>query len=225
MRSRRPPSGDFYPRSPCGERRNVVDTTVCEFGISIHALLAESDPSAAHAAKATTLFLSTLSLRRATETYVVMEATKVISIHALLAESDIVQGFFNFFSVKFLSTLSLRRATTMSSGTDPGWIDFYPRSPCGERQEAGTDAATELLISIHALLAESDPYRCALQVLHRYFYPRSPCGERHNNFAQRVPVLEISIHALLAESDAIKIKHPQNASYFYPRSPCGERRP
>ena len=36
-------SGDFYPRSPCGERREEklqADTTRA---ISIHALLAESD--------------------------------------------------------------------------------------------------------------------------------------------------------------------------------------
>ena len=57
---------DFYPRSPCGERR-----------------------SGRLNSSAIRIFLSTLSLRRATETYVIMEATKVISIHALLAESDL----------------------------------------------------------------------------------------------------------------------------------------
>ena len=56
---------DFYPRSPCGERHPAPVPCRPYAHISIHALLAESD-----------------------ETYVVMEATKVISIHALLAESD-----------------------------------------------------------------------------------------------------------------------------------------
>ena len=56
-------------------------------------------------------FLSTLSLRRAT----VMDT--LILANAML----------------FLSTLSLRRATSpQKSGVHEG-INFYPRSPCGER--------------------------------------------------------------------------------------------
>ena len=34
---------NFYPRSPCGERRDSVDIKVNARDISIHALLAESD--------------------------------------------------------------------------------------------------------------------------------------------------------------------------------------
>ena len=34
---------DFYPRSPCGERPNNVLPAYAACGISIHALLAESD--------------------------------------------------------------------------------------------------------------------------------------------------------------------------------------
>ena len=56
---------DFYPRSPCGERRVTVLGIQHRVGISIHALLAESD-SALH---------DILKLF-------------AISIHALLAESD-----------------------------------------------------------------------------------------------------------------------------------------
>ena len=33
----------FYPRSPCGERHQVVDLGAARENISIHALLAESD--------------------------------------------------------------------------------------------------------------------------------------------------------------------------------------
>ena len=41
--------GDFYPRSPCGERRSVHPETRRRDAISIHALLAESDkPIARH---------------------------------------------------------------------------------------------------------------------------------------------------------------------------------
>ena len=36
---------NFYPRSPCGERRYIRSNTPNFTGISIHALLAESDAS------------------------------------------------------------------------------------------------------------------------------------------------------------------------------------
>ena len=107
-------------------------------------------------------------------------ALSVISIHALLAESDS--------RVKFAKHLQ---------------TDFYPRSPCGERQtpnifrhcttylflstlslrRATYDTYAKVLrvnISIHALLAESD-----------LNLPSSPIDKN------------ISIHALLAESDRV----------------------
>ena len=58
--------GDFYPRSPCGERRWSVDVPGWILGISIHALLAESDTPRLSRVVPTPIFLSTLSLRRAT---------------------------------------------------------------------------------------------------------------------------------------------------------------
>ena len=79
-----------------------------------------------------------------------------ISIHALLAESD--AG-----TVVQLQCI----------------LDFYPRSPCGERLHYDNYNLHCVEISIHALLAESDrryPARCVGLL---YFYPRSPCGERH----------------------------------------------
>ena len=39
--------GDFYPRSPCGERLTSGDLVGFSVVISIHALLAESDIAAA----------------------------------------------------------------------------------------------------------------------------------------------------------------------------------
>ena len=56
------------------------------------------------------------------------------------------------------------------------------------------------MISIHALLAESDSVDC--------------------NYRNARP---ISIHALLAESDGILVFCGPQGSDFYPRSPCGER--
>ena len=56
--------------------------------ISIHALLAESDILGALWVLSTQIFLSTLSLRRATGTSSLLKCQVKISIHALLAESD-----------------------------------------------------------------------------------------------------------------------------------------
>ena len=57
------------------------------------------------------LFLSTLSLRRATDQTVLKVYGYGISIHALLAESDHQANTGSNERSKFLSTLSLRRAT------------------------------------------------------------------------------------------------------------------
>ena len=59
-------SRNFYPRSPCGERRQVKQTYRVKISISIHALLAESDEPATPGNNKNDIFLSTLSLRRAT---------------------------------------------------------------------------------------------------------------------------------------------------------------
>ena len=107
------------------------------FAISIHALLAESDPIISSATSCRWLFLSTLSLRRATCAPVAAIGHRLrISIHALLAESD------GFGSARLVAR-----------------VDFYPRSPCGERRQTQSLKIAPLRISIHALLAESDTIR------------------------------------------------------------------
>ena len=57
------------------------------------------------------------------------------------------------------------------------------------------------MISIHALLAESDHPKMSDHPHNTNFYPRSPCGERPYGALKHVHVHAISIHALLAESD------------------------
>ena len=59
-------------------------------------------------------------------------------------------------------------------------MDFYPRSPYGERH------------MIHPRLCNAKPN----------FYPRSPYGERLHYDNYNLHCVEISIHALLTESDA-----------------------
>ena len=78
---------------------------------------------------------------------------------------------------------------------------FYPRSPCGERRQSSRARIGKQVISIHALLAESDRHKTAELVINDNFYPRSPCGERQSTRQVKQTCRGISIHALLAESD------------------------
>ena len=151
------PVENFYPRSPCGERRFPISAHCFDGGISIHALLAESDNSGRPHAGGVFPFLSTLSLRRATRVVLYIRVSTDISIHALLAESDDIKLTDAQYLELFLSTLSLRRATPGSRRRLGRAGHFYPRSPCGERHAAKVGwTLDDNSISIHALLAESD---------------------------------------------------------------------
>ena len=126
-----------------------------DFAISIHALLAESD-LLMYSNVSMWVIISIHALLAESDTgRVLQDMDLLISIHALLAESDTPQ--IHFPSLDFY---------------------FYPRSPCGERQPVkvrvvfpcGFLSTLSLrratvgwrcyvrsgLISIHALLAESD---------------------------------------------------------------------
>ena len=169
--------------------------------ISIHALLAESDGQTGGYRTARMSFLSTLSLRRATNTlrglrrctanfYPRSPCGERPQAHAPGRPAE-----------TFLSTLSLRRATLEDVAQRVGISYFYPRSPCGERR-----------------------YASAFPQSMQYFYPRSPCGERRvRQVILAEPFIFISIHALLAESDSRVFMLMPSMRYFYPRSPCGER--
>ena len=113
----------FYPRSPCGERPTFIVYSITGKCISIHALLAESDDVACGDRNKlrdfyprspcgerlllmwyqcnTVVFLSTLSLRRATKPAQPTPA-----------------------AVQFLSTLSLRRATPLPWPATPRQRSF-----------------------------------------------------------------------------------------------------
>ena len=86
----------------------------------------------------------------------------------------------------------------------PSAEDFYPRSPCGERRKITITVDDGTLISIHALLAESDFSAGRESDTEENFYPRSPCGERHQERQGIFCEQSISIHALLAESDSCR---------------------
>ena len=193
---------DFYPRSPCGERLTLICPVIAAMTISIHALLAESDERA--------------------DSF--PDAPPEISIHALLAESD--TDAINGCNPDFISIHALLAESDATPGhPNKSVTNFYPRSPCGERHKS----------IINSIMQRND------------FYPRSPCGERQKNKNIACNVINISIHALLAESDffdamqivivivflsTLSLRRATNANLpshrsndnFYPRSPCGERR-
>ena len=101
---------DFYPRSPCGERR-ITDGSICfDSRISIHALLAESDGPMTRGQVYYIRFLSTLSLRRATDVCLYRLSLSLFLSTLSLRRATILY-LLSFVARKFLSTLSLRRAT------------------------------------------------------------------------------------------------------------------
>ena len=192
---------DFYPRSPCGERRALVVVGELEGGISIHALLAESDNRNYVAPRLTELFLSTLSLRRATSS---RSSGTLSSI--------------------FLSTLSLRRATPSTKARTTPTTVFLSTLSLRRATVGLAGARRASYISIHALLAESDFLAFFRLGFYVYFYPRSPCGERHRTDAKSPSRGKGFLSTLsLRRATFGRLPVVRRSGYFYPRSPCGER--
>ena len=168
-------------------------------------------------------FLSTLSLRRATQTpKPPRRNTPYFYPRSPCGERHNTHTY-RVYCPAFLSTLSLRRATSIQRTKKLENVLFL--STLSLRRATGPPRGDScyLDISIHALLAESDKpmplikffpgtflstlslrrateFRKLLHPGSTNFYPRSPCGERL-----------ISPHST-----------PDNGN-FYPRSPCGER--
>ena len=169
-------------------------------GISIHALLAESDCySLRHSAprwnfyprspcgerligplmfKAQPHFYPRSPCGERRVTVLGIQHRAGISIHALLAESDNARPGIRQRGAISIHAL-LAESDSVSSVIDNVIDHFYPRSPCGERQH---------LLMIY-------------DTTKKHFYPRSPCGERPADPGIPERLCGISIHALLAESD------------------------
>ena len=186
--------------------------------VSIHALLAECDPSPAPSisipigfnprtpcgvrrkckckCKCSTWFQSTHSLRSATASCNGFHIVPTVSIHALLAECDPI--------------------SCTSYCCTPG---FNPRTPCGVRLRIlpspppgkrfqsthSLRSATfryrwgdrQAAVSIHALLAECDAYTTVTAAGETGFNPRTPCGVRRNRAGVGIGLREFqSTHSL-----------------------------
>ena len=147
------------------------------------------------------LFLSTLSLRRATLRVLDGSKSSIISIHALLAESDSIGPLIFSVQPRFLSTLSLRRATHAYMLVL--WVLRF-LSTLSLRRATVQPRKTEVpgaIISIHALLAESDAKKTSIAGRITLFL--STLSLRRATFASSFSIFWIC--------------------HFYPRSPCGER--
>ena len=170
--------------------------------ISIHALLAESD-AAGCAGCAADIFLSTLSLRRATAAAIAAGVLLYQFLSTLSLRRATAKLAWEGKGELFLSTLSLRRATCIKfflCAVHSAY--FYPRSPCGERLPHQQGIKGRQHISIHALLAESDhiAVKCRHgQILISIHALLAESDE--SNVVDPFVELNISIHALLAESD------------------------
>ena len=193
----------FYPRSPRGERRKSFRSVRHVRVISIHAPREGSD----HIVRKDAVL------------------PKLISIHAPREGSDIADYFGLPTYKKFLSTLPARGATRIAPSAWRGPMNFYPRSPRGERRTAAW------------------PGRRSEQ----NFYPRSPRGERPGHmYYGTIGLLFLST---LPARGATCIRNQRRlvprgflstlpargatgwprailtmVQHFYPRSPRGERR-
>ena len=132
----------------------------------------------------TCIFLSTLSLRRATMQEIAQQRKQRISIHALLAESD-----------RVLATYWTRT------------VYFYPRSPCGERHRYGRPIDVQLVF-LSTLSLRRATGNVAVELPTWKFLSTLSLRRATQVQSLKVAALSISIHALLAESDS---KSAQNS--------------
>ena len=160
------PDEDFYPRPPCGGR-----------------------PAVRSALGADAIFLSTPSVRRATEPVV----------HAEWRNN------------KFLSTPSVRRATSLT-GRRASCPEISIHALRAEGDPAAyLPGAVPTEISIHALRAEGDRRKKDYPPCDPEFLSTPSVRRATARARQSLRGLKISIHALRAEGDLSTNQHPQNA--------------
>ena len=170
-----------------------------KYRVSIHALLAECDPSSLAALMFPDGFnpRTPCGVRRDTFASDVTAASFNPRTPCGVRLREASRGIP---LTRFQSTHSLRSATARKIQATPGPWSFNPRTPCGVRhtgREPGPlsekfqsthslRSATDFTgfgradppVSIHALLAECDPALLSLQWGLSCFNPRTPCGVR-----------------------------------------------
>ena len=170
-------------------------------GISIHALLAESDLGS----RSSSMYWQKISIHALlaeSDFPPSILAQKVwISIHALLAESDQAHRKWQLAISDFYPRSPCgERPPSGSRYSQRGY--FYPRSPCGERRFERLHTLFRHQFLSTLSLRRATLLKPRIANIKHDFYPRSPCGERPLDAGGND----------LSKGD------------FYPRSPCGERR-
>ena len=124
-------------------------------------------------------------------------------------------------------------------------LDFYPRSPCGERPYGRINDISRLIFLSTLSLRRATSSSWSATATSQHFYPRSPCGER-----RMVPLSTCTRRKFLSTLSLRRATHGTNSGTnstiflstlslrratpvllfpqipvfdFYPRSPCGER--
>ena len=213
---------DFNPRSPCGERHELVGYTFSSWDISIHAPRVGSDCHRLQCTLAHRHFNPRSPCGERPPSLGHSPKLCIISIHAPRVGSDF-RPMFN------------RRLETIISIHAPRVGSDIPQLVCKASD----------FISIHAPRVGSDLDLSSCCSYRKDFNPRSPCGERlaaareatrKNLFQSTLPVwgatvvstnvqqpTGISIHAPRVGSDRLRVKPHEKILDFNPRSPCGER--
>ena len=192
-------TSNFNPRSPCGERPNLLGTWWCRC-----------------------IFQSTLPVWGATSWPPRPQRSPAISIHAPRVGSDATSK-----RSAWCCRISIH-APRVGSDHDrqrppsPGGY-FNPRSPCGERLHLCRYDSPSRHISIHAPRVGSD----AMIISHLSNQKISIHAPRVGSDAARreraAAGAAISIHAPRVGSDSTTPRRIHYTGNFNPRSPCGER--
>ena len=197
-----PAGSDFYPRPPRGGRLDLLQSSLHEIMISIHALREEGDLGLRYEGDNAKVFLSTPSARRATLVYGRQRRGKLISIHALREEGD--------------TCLPACAPFTPSN--------FYPRPPRGGRR-GGAPQALPLLLFLSTPSARRATRFCPVSTPFCFnFYPRPPRGGRLYLELAKFTV-DLFLSTPSARRATFWFRHPRFCrSDFYPRPPRGGRR-
>ena len=102
------------------------------------------------------------------------------------------------------------------------FVYFYPRSPCGERHLRVLDGSKSSIISIHALLAESD-HTCQYFFLAIFEFLSTLSLRRATYTRTQSASLSLFLSTLSLRRATRQPGYLCLIHYFYPRSPCGER--
>ena len=109
------------------------------------------------------VFLSTPSVGRATLVKVFGGSQILISIHALRGEGDLARDGRDMWPPGFLSTPSVGRATSSSFSSSLWALIFLSTPSVGRATMARAIDIQPIIISIHALRGEGDPFPSSSQ--------------------------------------------------------------